>query len=94
MKRLPKKLNVLGREYKVKAAFIDTDGICDPQLETIEINKNLNCYERALLHEAFHAAIFSAGLYDAIDNEKVIEIICEQLSRVVLENFEIHNRKS
>lgn len=94
MKIKGKKLLALGRSYPlIEDRDMETDGLTCPVDETITINPNCNNVTRAILHEAGHAAIFSGGIFEAIDNEKICEIICEQFARVMDENFEIRWRK-
>ena len=93
MKINSKKISVLGREFKLVQKIMERDGLCCPIDELISINPEANNIPRTILHESIHAVFFSGGLFEAIDNEKVIEIICEQVSRSIDENFDIKWKK-
>lgn len=88
MKRI-KKINALGRVFRVVRRRIkNADGMCCPTTEKITISPDAENIVGVVLHEVMHAMIFSGGLYDALDgNESLIEMISEQTSRVMRENF-------
>jgi len=89
MKNVPKKIDILGRKFKIKVQKdFDRDGLCCPQTEVITLKKDVENPRRTLIHELVHGIIFSGGLFEAIDNEKINEIIAEQVARVIDENIE------
>lgn len=84
----------MGRDFKLVAnKALPSDGLCCPITEIITINPDCTNIPRSIIHEAVHATVFSGGLFEAIDNEKLTEVIAEQISRVIDENFEIRWKK-
>ena len=83
-----RKLDSMGKIYKVVRRRVKTDGVCCPVDRKIFINPNAGNQQRCYLHEGFHSVVFEGGLYGALhENEKLIEVICEQFSRFVDDNF-------
>lgn len=60
---LPKKVNILGKKYKVKQVYIDVCGDCDYKKQLIRINRRMNDGQKAetLIHEIMHAVIDENG---------------------------------
>lgn len=89
-----KTILALGRSFKIEQnKSLPSDGLCCPILEVITINPNCENIPRSLIHETVHAIIFSGGIFEALDNEKICDVICEQVARTIDENFEIKWRK-
>lgn len=94
MKIKDKSIMALGRRFTLLSdKKLGSDGLCCPIEETILINPRCENISRSILHEACHAVLFSGGIFEALDNEKMCEVICEQVARVIDENFEIKWRR-
>lgn len=94
MKIKDKNIAALGRNFAlVLDEKLTSDGLCCPVDETITINPSCKNIPRIVLHEACHAILFSGGIFEALDNERICDIICEQVARTIDENFEIRWRK-
>jgi len=65
-------------------------GDCDPDTETIKIQKGLKHKSRThtLLHEMLHAVLFRTGVFQGLD-EKMIEVIVDSCATAILENFRL-----
>jgi hypothetical protein len=84
----------MGRNFKLLSNNkLPSDGLCCPIKEEITINPDCANIPRSIIHESVHAIFFSGGIFEAIDNEKLIDVICEQVARVLDENFELKWKK-
>lgn len=84
-------INVLGRNIKVVYKEID-DRYCGLYFNDeglIEINKKLSKdkAKETLMHEIIHAIFFRSGLDQTGVGHDVQEIICDQVAKVLCENF-------
>lgn len=83
-----RKITSMGRVFKVIRRRVKTDGLCCPVDEKITINPDARNQQVTYLHEVYHSAVFSGGIFEALEgNHKLIEVICEQFARTVDENF-------
>jgi hypothetical protein len=66
-------------------------GFYDPQNKQIRIDPRLKgaAFTSTLLHEMVHALFDRGGLAQTRIPSSLEEIICEQLSTIILENFEL-----
>jgi Zn-dependent peptidase ImmA (M78 family) len=88
--KIPKKINVLGKTYKIKIVEnFQYAGLCDSE-GIIYLNKSQNESELVytLIHEIIHAWQFRVGLNQAISRE-TLEVISEGISIVLCELFDI-----
>ena len=96
MRVRPKKLKVLGAVYDVtfKKGPIDTDyaGTCDISKKKIDVSLDYDV-EATLLHELIHAVIYESALNQCNISSDAKEIICEQVSRVIVDNFKLSIKK-
>jgi len=97
---IPEKITVLGKEITIeikpftendRKAGHDLDGFFDPCLNKICINGNLgrNDIKETLFHELFHAVFYHNGLRQTNISSDLEEIIVNQFSIFVCDNFEI-----
>ena len=84
------KINVLGESWYVKFDKINDCGICNPENKTIYINSSLdkNSMVITILHEMFHAYVRRSGIYNGMLSSDMEEIIADQFSTVISENFD------
>lgn len=89
-----KYLKVLGKKIKVVFRDMTEENVCGHYLYTqglIEINNTLDplTQQVTLLHELVHAVFDRAGIHSANISHDIEEIIADQVSKVVLENFKL-----
>lgn len=89
-----KYLKILGKRIKVVFRDMTEENVCGHYLyaqNLIEINNQLDAVTQqvTLLHELIHAVFHRAGIHNANVSHDVEEIICDQVSKVVLENFKL-----
>jgi Zn-dependent peptidase ImmA (M78 family) len=91
-----KSLNVLGWNVKVVYKAIDDQycGLFYANESLIEINKNLSADKarETIIHELFHAVWRRAGIDQTGISHDTQEIICEQFSKVICENFKLSKK--
>ena len=87
-------LNVLGSKYKVVEKDLKSlgfDGLFEYKEKQIIIDKDTakdhEQYYRTLFHEAFHAALKESAIDQTDLCSNMEEIIVEQMSKVIYENF-------
>lgn len=70
-------------------------GYYDPVARIIAVDSGLKKseYMSTLLHEIIHALFHRAGLHQSRISTSLEEIICEQVSTVLTENFNLTGRK-
>lgn len=95
-----KKLNVLGLQVKVikkkdyakKTGF---EGLFDPYKNEITIDADLKKQEYigTLIHEIGHAIFHRGGVFQTKIPMEVHEIIVEQFSTVIVENFNLTRKR-
>lgn len=90
------RIKIYGWEIPVKKlkGLADAHGILgcyDYETKTIVVDASLKKadYMSTLLHEIIHALFHRAGLHQAQIPEALEEIICEQVSTVLTENFNL-----
>lgn len=86
----PKKVRILGREYKVKISDdLDALGICSPWQCLIEVQEGQHPVEEAdtVIHEIFHALCFlmNLGLTEK-QEENVVRKLATGFTQVLLDN--------
>lgn len=91
-------VNVLGRQIKVIYKEIDNRycGLYYNDEGIIEISKSLS-REKAhetLIHELVHAVFFRAGLDQTGISHDIQEIICDQVAKVLCENYKFTKKKN
>ncbi len=89
-----KYLKVLGKKIKVVFRDMTEENVCGHYLyaqKLIEINSALDpiTQQVTLLHELVHAVFDRAGIHSANISHDIEEIICDQVSKVILENFKL-----
>ncbi len=96
MKNL-KFLKIFGLKIKVVFKSLDEGalGLYHFEGPLIEIEKNQkgDKLDLTVLHELFHAAFDRSGLNQCNISHDAQELICEQFSKAVVENFKITPRK-
>lgn len=70
-------------------------GYFDPEKNEIVIDANLKGMDflSTLVHEIIHAVFTRGGLRQAKISPSLEEIICEQISVVLTENFSLHKKR-
>lgn len=96
MKR-SKYLKVLGKRIKVVFRDMTEENVCGHYLYAkglIEINNTLDLETQqiTLLHELIHAVFDRSGVHSANVSHDIEEIIADQISKVILENFKVTRR--
>ncbi len=99
--KLPKKIKVLSRDYKVRTMNAHEEGEdlifgkCDREYALIVVDSRVSSQKQAhiLLHEITHAIIFEMGLYKhfhfnkrKITEEDVVTCVATGLSTVIRDN--------
>ena len=89
-----KSIDVLGKKIKVSFRDMNQDNICGHYLyneNLIEINNQMNkeTQEVTLIHEIIHAVFFRAGILNAKVSHDIEEVIADQISKVINENFKL-----
>lgn len=85
-------LKILGDKISVKYKDLNAENICGKysyDKKTIEINNKLDksIQDITLIHELIHATIHRAGVNNAQLSADLEEIICDQVAKVITENF-------
>lgn len=91
--KIPKKISILGTEYKVILEDVVEDGyagLCDPCNKTIHLKKELlkkdykNEYNLDLIfkHEVFHAFLDEAGYHSLSENEDFVNLLAIQFKNL------------
>ncbi len=70
-------------------------GLYDSENKTIFIEKNLkgNELKHTILHEEIHAIFDRCGLNQTQHTQDLQEMICENVARFILENYNITDKK-
>lgn len=89
-----KHLKILGKKIKVVFRDMTEENVCGHYLYAkglIEINNTLPILTQqvTLLHEIVHAVFDRAGIHNANVSHDIEEVIADQVSKVILENFKI-----
>lgn len=91
------KKNIMGKD--VEYVFIDlgeeADGYFSPEDSIIMIDENIkgDYKKQVILHEEFHVVLDQIGFNETSINENVEEMIVETLSRFVIDNYHLNERK-
>lgn len=89
-----KSIDVLGKKIKINFRDMTKENVCGHYVyesNLIEINSQLNkeTQEVTLLHELIHAVFFRSGILNAKVSQDAEEIICDQVAKVIQENFKL-----
>lgn len=88
-----KSVTVFGKECKIKSTEIDSNflGLFYPREFKIDMSKNCppDLYEYVLIHELIHAVFERSSLNQCNISHDVQEIVCDQVSKFLNENFKI-----
>lgn len=87
-------LEVLGKKIKVVQRDMTEENVCGHYVYSdglIEINNKIpkETQEVTLVHELIHAVFYRAGIHNAKVSHDIEEIICDQISKVITENFKL-----
>ena len=89
-------LNIFGKKIKVLkkkklAENHNAYGAYIPDQNLIVIDAGLvgNAYLQTVIHETIHAILDRSGICQGLVNEQLEEIICENISTAMMENFKI-----
>ncbi len=90
-------LKILGERIKVKYKDLNPENICGRysyDSKTIEVNSKLDKHiqDVTLIHEVIHATIHRAGINNAQLSADLEEIICDQVAKVIVENFTLKRK--
>lgn len=89
-------INVLGRKIKVIFKELDEKylGLYYNDEGTIEINTNQSPdkIQESLTHEVVHAVFFRSGLDQTTISHDLQEIICDQVAKVICENYTLKRK--
>lgn len=96
--KIIKNLDVLGKKIKVVFRDMTEENVCGHYIYSsnlIEINNMLTkeTQEITLIHELIHAVFFRAGVLNTKVSEDIEEIICDQVAKVITENFKLTKNK-
>jgi len=92
MKRIPKKISILGTEYKIEYRWrplvegVHCDGFCKLEEKKIVLDRALKESKRQVfLHEVLHAVLFEAGISRSFTakQQDIEEQIVDCLSRFI-----------
>lgn len=89
------KLKIFGELFKLKRSeTIETHGVygyCDPNKLEIVIDQSLDgtLFLETLIHEIGHAVFYRTGIRQTKMPLEVEEIICENISKALIENLDI-----
>lgn len=95
MKEMPRMVNVFGVKVPVKRTELQSKGLVGLCKEThIEVDKQLQGEEATacLLHECFHYVFKRIGLCQTNLDHNLEELIVENLSVFMVENFDIKQK--
>ena len=89
-----KYLKILGKKIKIVFRDMTEENVCGHYLynkNMIEINNTLDVATQqiTLLHELIHAVFHRAGIHNANVSHDIEEVIADQVSKVILENFKL-----
>lgn len=89
-----KSFDVLGKKVKVVFRDMTEEAVCGHFVygeDLIEINNKLNSetQEITIMHELIHSVFARAGIHNARVSGDIEEIIADQVSKVILENFRL-----
>lgn len=89
-----KSFDVLGKKVKVIFRDMNEEGVCGHFIygeDLIEINNKLTSetQEITIMHELIHSVFARSGVHNAKISADIEEIICDQVSKVILENFKL-----
>lgn len=100
--KIPKTRNILGRRWQVKYKWnlMDEnrhkcDGLCEYKTRTIWIDRamSLEDKQQTYLHEEFHAVLHELCFNQLDVSGDAQEVVCEGLSRWVLDTYDLRPRK-
>lgn len=91
-------INVLGKKVKVVEKDLSQEHLCgkytyEDCLIEIDISMNKEQKVQTLLHEVIHATLHRAGVKQTSISHDTEEIICDQVAKVISENFNITYKK-
>ena len=91
---MKKFINIFGLKVQIKFVDLtgqDFDGLYNGETQTILIEKSLTGKHRqqVLVHEVIHAALDRIGIHQLNISRDAEEIICEQLSVFLVEEFNL-----
>lgn len=99
MKKLPKKISVLGQVYSLKLVegLMERDqleGYVSPHEYLICVDKSLKgqVLRRVLLHELAHAYAFECGLHEFLSGQS-LEMFCQTFSSLISHLFLTRNKR-
>ena len=89
-----KTIDVLGKKVKIVFRDMTVENVCGHYVydkSLIEINNTLSkeTQEVTLLHELIHAVFFRSGILNTKVSPDAEEIICDQVAKVIQENFKL-----
>lgn len=89
-----KTFDVLGKKVKVVFRDMTIEGVCGHFVyvdNLIEINNKLDkdTQEITIMHELIHSVFARSGIHNARVSADIEEIIADQVSKVILENFRL-----
>ena len=92
-----KKINILGESVKVKYRDMTEDKVCGWYIydkKLIEINNKIpkDIQNVTLVHEIIHAVFDRAGILNAKVSHDIQEVICDQVAKVLTENFNLKEK--
>lgn len=89
-------INVLGRKIKIEFKEIDEKycGLYYDDIGLIEVNSNLSKEKSdiTICHELIHSVFFRSGLDQTAIGHDLQEIICDQVSKVICENYTLKRK--
>jgi hypothetical protein len=88
-KKKKKEMDVFGISYEIVERYPleNDDGECCPNTHEIRLKKTIRD-KKTLVHELVHGMIFEGALYCAL-NEKIREVVAEQVAEVITRNFHL-----
>lgn len=88
-----KSVNILGKKCPIKVTPMDENTLGLFYYNEFKIEINENCpddkYDEVLLHELFHAVFNRASLIQCHITGDAQEIIVDQFSKFIVENFKL-----
>lgn len=88
-----KSFNVLGQKIKVRHVKMEDGFLGLFWSDDNRIDINIDCprekIPETICHELFHSAFKRAGLDQCMVSHDAQELICEQFSKVITENFRL-----
>lgn len=91
---MKKSITIFGLKVQIKMVDLtgqDYDGLYNGNTQTIYIEKTLKgkLLQKVLVHEVLHAALDRIGAHQMQISRDAEEVICEQLSVFLVENFNL-----